>query len=89
VEIVYRYDLSKYLDKMKDAYVEDQVVEIPYKSKVYTFTIGWPNVRTISILNHHFYSEIGEITEEMERTQLGIDFVLSFVKKVVVKDAMT
>jgi hypothetical protein len=84
VDINYRYDMSKYLCKMDNAYVEDQVVEIPYKSKIYEFTMGWPTVKTMSKLMHYFYEELGVVTEEMEQTQFGINLVLAFVKKVVV-----
>ena len=82
VEIVYRYDMAKYLSKMVDAYVDDQVVEITHKNKIYKFTLGWPTTDTVSSLNRHFYNELGNVTEEMERTQYGIHYVLSFVKKV-------
>lgn len=57
---------------------------IPYKGKDYRFSIGWPTVKTMSSLYHHFYNDIGDVTEEMERTQFGIEFVLSFVKGVSV-----
>lgn len=89
VEIVYRYDMSKYLAKIPGAYVEDQTVELPYKSNVYEFVIGWPKVKTVSKLMHFFYNTDEEITEEMERTQFGINYVLSFVKKVKVKSAVS
>ena len=89
VEIVYRYDMSRYLGKMVDAYVEDQEVRIQHKSKTYTFEIGWPNVKTMSLLMRHFYSDLGQVTEEMERTQFGINFVLSFVKRIVVSNSLT
>ena len=82
VEIVYRYDMSKYLSKMVDAYVEDQVVEIQHKNKIYKFTLGWPTTNAVSSMNKHFYNDIGDVTEDMERTQYGIHYVLSFVKKV-------
>ena len=82
VEIVYRYDMVKYISKMVDAYVDDQVVEIPNKNKIYTFTLGWPTIKTVSSLNRHFYNELGEVTDDMERTQYGIHYVLSFVKRV-------
>ena len=85
VEIVYRYDMAKYLSKMVDAYIGDQVVEIPHKNKIYRFTLGWPTTKTVSILNRHFYNELGNVTEEMERTQYGINYVLSFVKSVAFK----
>ena len=58
VDINYRYDMSTYLSKMdKDTYVENQTVAIPYKSKVYEFTIGWPTVREMSRLYEYFYSQ--------------------------------
>ena len=84
VDIVYRYDMSKYLAKMSQAFVEDQVVRIPFKAKEYEFTLGWPSVDTGSKLFHFFYEELGTVTEEMERTQFGIDFVMSFVKRITV-----
>ena len=82
VDVVYRYDMSKYLSKMEGAYVGEQVVWIPYKSRVYEFSIGWPTVDTVSGLMHHFYGSLGEVTEEMERTQFGINFVFSFIKTI-------
>lgn len=89
VDINYRYDMSTYLSKMdKDTYVENQTVAIPYKSKVYEFTIGWPTVREMSRLYEYFYSQLGVVTEEMEQTQFGINFVLTFVKRVKVLDAL-
>lgn len=89
VDIVYRYDLTRYLSAMPGAYVEDQTVEIPFKSKRYVFSIGWPSVKSMSLLYHHFYNDLGEVTEEMERTQLGIDFVLSFIKEMSIYDAFS
>lgn len=68
VEILYRYDMSKYLVKMKNAFVEDQVVKIPYKSKIYEFSIGWPKIPVVSSLYHDFYGGDEEVTEEMEKT---------------------
>lgn len=89
VDVVYRYDMSKYLALMKDAYVDEQVVTIPFKSKEYEFTIGWPKVKDMSKLYHYFYEELGEVTEEMEQTQFGITFVLSFIKKVRVFNGLS
>ncbi len=86
VEINYRYDMSRYLEKMKTAYVENQTIEIPHKSSVYTFEIGWPTVDEMSMLYRDFYSQ-EEITPDMEQTQFGIEFVMSFVKKIVVRSA--
>lgn len=90
VEIVYRYDMSKYLGKMgeENTYVSDQKVSIDNKSKTYTFDIGWPSVKTMSLLMRHFYSDMGNITEEMERTQFGINFVMSFVKSIRVTNSL-
>lgn len=82
VDIVYRYDMSKYLAGMKKAYIDEQVVKIDYKSKVYEFTMGWPKVKDMSKLYHYFYEEIGEVTEDMEKTQFGITYVMTFVRKV-------
>ena len=89
VEIVYRYDMSKYLAKIPSAYVEDQTIEIPYKSNIYEIVVGWPLVKTVSKLMHNFYNTDEEITEEMEKTQFGINYILSFVKHVKVKSAMS
>ena len=84
VDIVYRYDMSKYIKGMEGAYVCDQDVEIPFKSRLYKFKLGWPSAKTMSAVYKHFYTELGDVTEEMESTQLGIHFVLSFVKRVEV-----
>lgn len=86
VDIMYRYDMSRYLTKMEQAYVENQEVHIPYKEKTYSFVIGWPTSRTMSQLYHYFYNELGNVTEEMERTQFGINFVMAFVRKISVED---
>lgn len=86
VDINYRYDMSGYLSKMQDAYVEDQEVTIDYKSKKFHFNIGWPNVKTMSNMTNHFYQELGPVTDEMEQTQYGINFVLSFIKSVNVSN---
>ena len=88
VEIVYRYDMARYLQNMDEAYVEDQVVSISHKSRRYELTIGWPTVRTMSMLTRSFYGDLGNVTEEMERTQFGINFVLSFVKGIRVFSIM-
>ena len=88
VDIVYRYDMTRYLAKMDmsngldGAFVEDQTIEMQYKGREYKFTVGWPNVKTMSALMHWFYSDPSKITENAERQQFGIDFVLSFVKKI-------
>jgi predicted RNA-binding Zn-ribbon protein involved in translation (DUF1610 family) len=68
VEIVYRYDMVKYLQKMKDAFVEDQVVSITNKSRIYEMTIGWPRVPDMKKFTSFFYNDLGEINEEMEQT---------------------
>ena len=39
---------------------------------MYEMIMGWPDVRTMSRLTHNVYSEMGQVTEEMERTQFGI-----------------
>ena len=89
VDIVYRYDMSRFLSKMDSAFVSDQEESIPYRSKIYDFVLGWPSVASMSMMMHYSYTELGEVTEEMERTQLGINLVLSFIKKLSVKDAFT
>ena len=89
VDIVYRYDMSRYLSKMNDAYVGDQVVSIQNKGKTYEFIVGWPTVATMSSLMYHFYEELGNVTEEMEQTQFGIDFVMAFIKKVSVLNSIS
>ena len=67
VEINYRYDLFKYIVKMPDSYVDEQVVDIPYKGhRTYRFRIGWPTTHDVSIMYRHFYNELGEVTEQME-----------------------
>lgn len=90
VEIVYRYDIVRYIQKMgePEVYVEDQVVRSPCKNRLYEMTIGWPTVATMSKLMNHFYNNLGQVTEEMERTQYGINFVLAFMKKVSVFNIM-
>ena len=88
VDIVYRYDLARYLQKMDEAYIDEQIVVIPYKTRKYEMTIGWPTVKTMSLMTHQFYENMENITEEMERTQFGINFVLSFVKKIRVFNIM-
>lgn len=84
VEAVYNYNLARYLAKIPDAWVDDQTVDIPYKGRTYRFRLGWPSVNTMSLLNRHFYNDLGDITEEMERTQFGIHYILSFVKRIEV-----
>ena len=59
-------------------------MEIPFKGRRYEFVIGWPTVRVMSRLMNHFYNNLGQVTEEMERTQYGINFVMAFIKKVKV-----
>ena len=83
------YRDAEYLSKMVDAFIGDQVVEIPHKGKTYIFKLGWPTTKTVSILNKHFYNDIGSVTEEMERTQYGINYVLSFVKSVSLKNNLS
>ena len=82
VDIKYRYDMSKYLSKIESAYVPDQIVQLANKSKVFEMTIGWPSVKTISNMDNHFYGNLGQVTEEMEQTQYGINLLMSFVKKI-------
>lgn len=89
VDIVYRYDMINYLNKMEnDAYVDEQVVEIQNKSRTYRFVVGWPKVSEMSMLMKYFYSELGEITQEVEQTQYGINLVLAFIKKISVFNSM-
>ena len=59
-----------------------------YKTKKYEFVIGWPSSETMSKVYHDFYGQ-PDVTEEMEQTQLGINFVLSFVKHVRVSSMMS
>lgn len=89
VDLVYRYDLSKYLSKMYESYVDDQEVEIEHKNKVFKVTVGWPKVKEMRKLMLYFYGSMDEITEEMERTQYGIDFIMTFIKKVTVIDPIS
>lgn len=85
VDIKYRYDLVRYIAKIPSTYVDCQIAKISYKSRRYVFNVEWPTVKTMSMLYHHFYGgSMGEITDEMERTQLGINFILAFVKKVAI-----
>ena len=88
VEIVYRYDMTKYIYAMEKAYVEEQVVDIPHKSRIYRIAIGWPKLDTMGMLMHYFYGSLGEVTQEMEQTQFGINFVMSFIHSVRVVDPM-
>lgn len=57
-------------------------MEIPFKGRRYEFVVGWPTVKAMSRLMNHFYNNLGQVTEEMERTQYGINFVMAFIKKV-------
>ena len=88
VDVQYRYDMSRYLAKLPDAYVDDQVVDIPFKSMNYEFTLGWPTVGEVSKLMQLFYGSGETITEEMERTQFGINYVMAFVKRIRVFNRM-
>lgn len=45
-------------------------------------TIGWPDARTMSLMNHSFYRDLEDVSEEMERTQYGIQFIMSFIKSI-------
>lgn len=56
---------------------------------MFKFKIGWPTVRSMSKLMTHFYSNMGEVTEEMERTQFGINFVMSFIKEITMTNLST
>lgn len=89
VDISYRYDMVKYLQKLEDAYVDDQEVEIQNKNKLFKFRVGWPSVKTMSGLMTHFYSNMGQVTEEMERTQFGINFVMSFIREITMVNLST
>jgi hypothetical protein len=64
-------------------------VEIPFKSRTYEFKIGWPTCKMMSELYRYFYNDIGDVTDEMESTQFGINFVMLFVKSVSVKDSIS
>ena len=88
VDIVYRYDMVKYIEKMEKAYVDEQVVRVQHKAKVYEIALGWPRTSDISMLMHYFYNDLGEVTEEMEQTQLGIAFVLSFIRRIKLIDPL-
>ena len=63
-------------------------MEITYKSRTYRFQIGWPTTRTMSSLMLHFYGGDDPVTEDMERTQFGIEFVLAFVHSIDVVGVM-
>jgi hypothetical protein len=90
VEINYRYDLFKYIVKIPDSYVDEQVVDIPFKGhRTYRFRLGWPTTHDVSIMYRHFYNELGTVTEQMEQTQLGIHYILSFVRSVDVVNEMS
>ena len=83
VEIAYRYDMSKYLQKLETAYIDDQTETVEYKNNTYEFVLGWPDCQTVSGLYHYFHGgEAGEVNEEMERTQFGINYVMTFVKRI-------
>lgn len=87
VDVNYRYDMSRYLQQMDNgAWIDDQTIDIPYKGRIYQMDIGWPTVKEMSSLYRHFYNDLGEVTEEMEQTQFGIDFVIAFVKRIRVLD---
>ena len=89
VDIKYRYDMVKYIVKLEESYVDDQEIEIQNKNKLFKFKIGWPSVKTMSNLMTHFYSNMGEVTEEMERTQFGINFVMSFIREIKMDNIST
>lgn len=89
VDVNYRYDIIKYIVKLEDAYVDEQEVEIQNKNKLFKFKIGWPSVKTMSNLMTHFYSNMGSVTEEMERTQFGINFVMSFIREIAMENLST
>lgn len=57
------------------------------KSRRFDFTIGWPDVKTMSRLMHHFYACLGEVTDEMEQTQFGLNFIFAFIKGLKVFNA--
>ena len=82
VEIVYRYDLSRYINNMESSFIDEQTVQIPWKERIYEFKLGWPKTPVISGLMNFFYGIDGNVTEEMEKTQLGIYFVFSFIRSI-------
>lgn len=41
------------------------------------------------MMNAHFYQELGPITQEMEKTQFGINFLMTFIKRVVISNHVT
>ena len=69
--------------------MDEQTVEIQYKSKIYRFVLGWPSIGVMSSLYKFFYNDIGEITEEVEQTQFGINYVLAFIKGITVYNGKT
>lgn len=87
VDIVYRYDMVRYLSKIPDAWVDDQTVTMNLKSRTYEAVLGWPKVSDMSMLMRHFYNDLGEVTEQMEQTQYGINFVLGFIKRITVSNS--
>lgn len=89
-EISYRWDMSAHLGRMdQGAYVPEQQVDVQVRSRTFRLTLAWPLVREMSQLNQFFYNDLGPVTEEMERTQYGVDFVLCFVKRVQVLNGVT
>ena len=83
-DIVYRYDVSKYIDRVEKASIDPQKVEIDYKQRLYVFDVAWPTVSTMSGLMNYFYQKLGTVTQEMEQTQFGIYFVFSFIRSIKV-----
>lgn len=89
VDIVYRYDMSKYIGKMESAFVDEQTVQIPHKGRIYEFKLAWPKVKVVSSLMDFFYGIDGEVTEEMEKTQLGIYYVFTFIRSLKVTNPLS
>ena len=87
-EIVYRYDMYRYIDKVKEAYIDPQTVEIEWKQKLYRFEVAWPTIETMSGVMNYFYESLGQVTEEMERTQFGIYLVFAFIRTIKVINLM-
>lgn len=56
---------------------------------MYEVTIGWPSVESMSMMTGHFYRDLGPITEDMEKTQFGINFLMTFIKSVEITDQLS
>lgn len=83
--------MNRYLSEMEkdDVFIGDQIVEVKLKSRKFVFNVGWPKVSTMQKLNRHFYSSLGFVTDEMEQTQFGINFLFAFIKGIKVMNIFT